>query len=476
MPLPLMYFQPDTFAQANPALEGLKSALANQLTQQQISQLGIQNQYMPQQLQAKIQGDQLSNALSKVQLQYAPQMTQADLALKQAQTPLMQSETSKNYADIPLTQAQTNLTQQQAKYLPLNDLIQAQNSLRLGGRFGQAYQLHQMLSNMDPATRNQWISQNPAAYNDMLTNMANSQSPTDYLTGYLQKLFPSLNAQGQQSQQNQQIPQSTQQASTSQPQMQNILGQAIQNQTQPQQNNSSSPQIAQTAQAPIFATPTDAQNQAFANNLQFQANRKDVTAPLNNRADNAVAMETWLSNNRGQYASALQNASQYAGLIGQGDKGLAILQSQNPQAYQDYQWMNTSFIPNFSNQVKLMERMGATDKQRDELHGMVDALNNWKLDPQSALNVLNRGIGTIQDISDSVFAAAEPLNKGIYRKMYNIPRMQGAYTDGNNSQISQSQQNAQSGMVNVQGPDGKIWSIPSNNVSAAVQRGGKVIQ
>ncbi len=68
MPTYPVYFQPLSFQQNSPILSGMEAA----------------NQ---------IRGQNIANQLANVQLQYAPQMSQAELSLKQAQLPYMQAQT-----------------------------------------------------------------------------------------------------------------------------------------------------------------------------------------------------------------------------------------------------------------------------------------------------------------------------------------------------------------------------------------------
>src|SRR5690348_5927575 len=71
------------------------------------------------------------------------------------------------------TQADTDRANTLSKYLPLQRLIEAQNSLRSSSRFGSAFQLAKGLQELDPSTRATWISEHQSDYNDMLQNLAN---------------------------------------------------------------------------------------------------------------------------------------------------------------------------------------------------------------------------------------------------------------------------------------------------------------
>lgn len=123
MALPVDYFQPETFQQANPMTTGIGAA-------QQIYQQGIRNQYLAPMLAQQLQQAQLNNQILQPQAQYAPQMTQAELAYRQAQAPYVQAQTqgilkgqipldlaesAKDYAMLPLLGAQAGLTNTQTE-------------------------------------------------------------------------------------------------------------------------------------------------------------------------------------------------------------------------------------------------------------------------------------------------------------------------------------------------------------------------
>lgn len=86
MPIPVDYFQPQSFQQANPFLAGLQ-------TGQDIYKTGMQNAYLPQTLQQQLQKMQLGNQQTAIQNQYLPQESQGKINLMQAQIPLMQAQT-----------------------------------------------------------------------------------------------------------------------------------------------------------------------------------------------------------------------------------------------------------------------------------------------------------------------------------------------------------------------------------------------
>lgn len=151
--IPVVNFQPDTLAQSNGYLTGLQAALQNQLLRQQGSLTGakaqtqgIENQYLPNKLQQSLLTQQLNNQILQPQAQYAPQITQADLAYKQAQTPNLQAQTGLTnqqaqwygpsaQSEIALKQSQIPLNQASAQAKPYQALGEYYAGL---GRYGMS--------------------------------------------------------------------------------------------------------------------------------------------------------------------------------------------------------------------------------------------------------------------------------------------------------------------------------------------------
>lgn len=122
MPLPVVNYAALP-ASGDPFQSGLAESIQN----------GFKLRYMPDMMKEQLRQQQLANALSQVQAQYAPQMTQAELEYKQQMPANLQ--------------AQTGLTQEQAKYFgpsamsniglqgAQTKLANQQASLPFGGHF-----------------------------------------------------------------------------------------------------------------------------------------------------------------------------------------------------------------------------------------------------------------------------------------------------------------------------------------------------
>lgn len=112
-----------------------------------------QNAFLPQTLSEELKAKQIQNVIDQVKAQYAPQMTQAELSYKQAQTPNIQAQTSllgeqakyfgpEALSKIGLQKAETALTGEQAKNYGPN--IQSEIGLR------NAQTAHQQFLNNNP--------------------------------------------------------------------------------------------------------------------------------------------------------------------------------------------------------------------------------------------------------------------------------------------------------------------------------------
>lgn len=77
MPLPVQQFRPLTVDETNPFLTGEKKG-------QELFRGFLENAYAPQGLEQDLQKQKLANALSQIELQYAPQTAKATAAYKQA--------------------------------------------------------------------------------------------------------------------------------------------------------------------------------------------------------------------------------------------------------------------------------------------------------------------------------------------------------------------------------------------------------
>lgn len=344
MPIPVQQFPILSPEQSNPLGTGL--ATGGNLYQQ-----WIQNHFLKNNEQENLHKQQLANALSQIQLQFAPQKMQTSLAYQSAQ--------------IPYLQAQTEKTKQATQLAPLDALIKAQQAAQVGSRFGGAYQMARALQAMAPAARQIWIAQNQDQYNQMLVDLGN-QTNNSFITPEIVKRYvPKVNS----SQQNA------------------ALGQAL------------SPRFSQ--QTPDNIRQTQLANQLSANNA--------LTTPATRRQyEGGIQVEGIF--NDPVFQSQAQNAAVYAGATGKGKAALAALSQTNPKAYEDYIAFKRQTLPLIESRIKTLDQMGATDTQRKILENMLDkTADALTSNPQQFIMQLNQLGNTLNLVARSVQSSASPL-------------------------------------------------------------------
>lgn len=415
MPIPVMNFQQEQIDPLSPLLRGAAAG-------QQLFSQGVKNAYLPQMSQQELQRMQLANALAQIQNKYAEPTAQAALQHQQLINQYLPEDMQTQFAQ---RRAQTGLTNAQTDYMPLNYAIQASNSMRANSRFGDAYQLSSALRNMPAATRDAWIAQHPEEYNDMVNTMADKASQQqanpsqNLLASVLSKYYPGIEmggsgaapAQPQQMQSQQGIPTEGGNMSLS-PQLAQALGQQQQQPAMPQRRFTSTPeQIEQLKLA-----------------SQMSANNALTTNYSRKQGEAAVKLDNWLMQSQPEYSRAIQNMSQYAGLIGKGQKGIDALQKENPQAYQDYQWFTNTFRTNIDALITQMEGTSITPAQQEQYQNMLSkSFNDLTTDPKSAVNQINRLMDTLFSISKQRVEVAQPLFKDTYSKAFGYEEPKGDY-------------------------------------------------
>jgi len=445
MAIPIQNFPILSFQQANPGLTGAGDVmgLAQKIINLQTS--GTKADYLQPSLQEKLRQQQITS-------QFMPQQQQSDISSKQAQTQLLQ---------------------EQSKYLPLKYAIDLSQNLRASSRFGPSYDLAKTLQSMPMAQKAAWVAQNPQQYNDLVNTMASKayqsyQDPTsNFLSGIANQYYPGMNTD-QSNSQNINQPSQEQNAGT-QGQQNDSLNAQMQGQNPPQ--TLSGQMQGQQPQEGVFST-TPEQQQQFQNAVQLSANRSNTSGQMNGRADSAVALEKFLLDNKDEYSQRLNNAIQYSAMGGKAKKAIDFAKEQMGQPnkmYEDYQWAVHTFRNDVNNQIRMMEKMGATDAQRQDANNLLSAIDSISVNPEGAKNLLNTQISTIQQTSDAIFGAAEPVYKGIYRKTHDIPEMQGNYLDAGKPQTVGEQ--IPSGNIKVKSPDGKVGYIPNEDIDEAMKEG-----
>lgn len=382
--------------QGDPFGEGLQRT-ANFVNALQ-SQLANQNQLrvQPQMLAAQLLAHQLANQKDQTLLPYVGPQAKADLAYRQAQTPYLNSQTTNQILDAqkarllmpyiqPNAQADLESTRLKNQFVPLEEMIKAQNAMQQSSRFGGAYQMAKALQEMAPAARQTWIAQNQSDYNQMLTDLGNKTSENLVTPQSISALAPSLaSALGSQGAQGQQ----------------NIIN-------------------------PRFSAPTsDSINQVKLAN-QIAANNSLVTSQTRRQLEGAIQVED-IFNSPG-FQSQAQNAALYAGAMGKGKGALDALSQNNPAAYEDYIAFKNQTMPLLLNRIKTLDQMGATDKQREDLENIynktADSLTSNPAQFITQLNILQK---TLNTIAQAVQKSATPIS--------NVNRLSGVNPIGQQQQ------------------------------------------
>lgn len=451
MPIPILQWPMPTFQQANPWAQGVQ-------TMQGLQQQAIQNQYLAPMMQARLRQMAL-------QAQQTPVQTQLMREQAQLYTPQTLSE-------IAARRAQTALTQEQARFMPLEDLTKAMQTAQTGTRFGPAYQLSRVLNNMDKPSRDQWIANNQDAYNTMVDSLGNAAiqqqtgggTPSGPLGMAIQRMFPQYFTQQQ--------PGVTPTAQPSpQPsglnQQQADLLRTPSDQLTPAQKEQKLQLSTQNIEGPgpqFGVTPQQTQQMQLQN--QYNANRNTLSDKMKTQQDFAVRAEQFLRDNRKEFAGRINNILEYAGARGRGTRYFQTWANENPDKLSDFDWYQNTFSPGMANILRQIESMGATDQQQTAALNMLNQINNISGNPARAKMAINKSINLIRELADSTFKASEPINKGITRQLYNLPKESGDYVTG-------GAQPAATGRISVVAPDGRRGTIPAAQLQDAISQGYK---
>ncbi len=175
-------------------------------------------------------------------------------------------------------------------------------------------------------------------------------------------------------------------------------------------------------------------------------------------------MESFLHQNQEQFAARIKNAAKFAGMIGKGKKALDAAAAESPQEYLDYQWFKTDLVTTMSNSIKQMEKLSSDQEQRSELKNTWEkATEGMDIDPKGAVKLLYMTFDTMGKIAKSVVGVAEPVHKGVMYGLNGIPE-----DFGTKDYISTT--------VTIRTPDGRIGSLPEDELDAALKLGATQVK
>lgn len=383
MTIPVLNFPMLNFEQANPGFAGAQAmnSLIGQALQNQ--QQRLQTQYMPQMLQQQAQQAALKTQMMQPEAQYAQPMTLADLALKQAQLPLMQAQVADILTGrVPLEQAQAQEAYAQIPKLQMETQVlpmQAMGSYLAGmGRMGMANYYNnpatQLARVLNAPAMESLISTNPEVAQNVASALASGSAkaasmanmpagggmpPTAASLGLVQPPMPS-----------QFSPQSAAMIPT-------VMQTGI---AQTPGNMATAMQMPQP-QMPTLSADDYTQMQQ---NLSDILERKTTTAQILNQRQYAGILDNLFD--RG--SQLIPAVAQYAGLAGKGQQGLDALKSSfgetSPQ-YQDYLYFSRTLAPILSNEMRRTLGGQATDNEQKAMGNLANP--TWiDSNPQQAMS------------------------------------------------------------------------------------------
>jgi len=349
----------------------------------------------------------------------------------------------------PERQAGLNKLNMSNQFYPLQQAISAQNALSYQNtRSNPASDYLRAIANMPAKQRELYLSypDNQKTYQNMI-NMAQQKMEKgnvnqnvltpEMAQSYFQNTPQNMLMPQQMSPQNMLVPQPIQQNQQLPPRQAPPMSQSINAPSPPVQNAPKINEPKQTVdqipatleEAPEALPPITSIDPGLA--MQYQQNLANVDTNIKQRLSGAVVIDKFLMDNRKQINDSINAASKYASYWGmvakKKDEFLSSIMNKDPKGYTDLMWYETAFIPHMSNGIKVMERLSATNAQREELHEMSDSIINHRLNSKQAKELFNKQIGTIFDISDAVIQTAEPIHKGVTRNVFNMPKLKGDY-------------------------------------------------
>ena len=364
----------------------------------------------------------------------------------------------------------------ESDFIPVESYIKANNSLRANSRFGTTHELVKLLNTMDPAERAAWRSQHPAEWAELLNDSANGISSNGKtnnndneaeqilknelrriqagninrpaMTNNIMPSTQSMNSNAHMNTDNMSrhdlvsranADQATYDQKNNIPNNQSIisnqnanpripLNQAVVGtlpiENQPTSNDPLVADVQQKLNNRIFETTPNQAEQL--KNAAIQTSLLKSTSAFNKgRLEGAKVAEIWLQENRTpKIMDRIRNTAEFAGQWGQKRAAVEahLPESLQSQAFKDSKWFHKEFVPNMSNVIKQMEKLTGDQKQRQELHDMMDILTDPDLGPKGALQAFNRAVESLQTMSDSIFSAVENKDtKGFFKKMYGLP-------------------------------------------------------
>jgi hypothetical protein len=386
--VPVDYFQPLSFQQANPILGGMQAG-------QQLFSQGMQNDYLRQNLQQAMQRAQLQNQQLGIQNQYMPQQLQANIGLTGAQTGLAGAEAQENLARIPVEQAQA----WQIKNFPITE--GAPGQLAYLNYIGQTQGTNSPAYKLNAANLAAQINElnNRAAFfgaNVGLKNVPtadkNAMIGSGYQPGYSAAPMMNIGPDGSI----------------------NMMPTPMPNQQAPQ-----APAQGQPTPAPatVISGGQNSYDPAILQKTaQTSANQELTTATQRNRYQAGVALENLTQTP--DAVQAFQTLANYSGM--QGTLKAQMQRFTDPNAYLQYQSAQEQFGTMVSGGLKVLEGYPSTDQSVGVVKNyFTKAQGLLKTDPAAAMNYFNQGLQYLKDETGSLQKVNQPIFQN--QNTYNQP-------------------------------------------------------
>lgn len=429
MALPVDYFQPETFAQANPFLTGfgagqqlINQGLLNQGQQYKNQVAAAQAKYANPEAQQQLLKDQLNNQILQPQAQYAPQMTLADLALKQAMPGYYGAMGQEAMSKIPLNQAQANMANAQIPYLPYQ--MMGKYYQGLGQYMAHGPQSLAVRMQNNPAFQN-YVSNNPQAqanYAGLMQSVLNNQVTTPNLPG----MAP------------------------------NILN-ASQNQQQAPMQQNTIPSAYGMVNPSDINSITNATQNAFMKTAYTPQQQQQMT--YENSAENML----------GQIAPDLPDITKYAGLAGHAgltaDKYASAFGLKTDPSYSKFVNFSQTQAPVIANELRRALGGQATDSEREIMDNLANPVY-WNKSPQIAMNQMQSLFNTLRSNAQAI---TQPKNA-------NLAQAIGSINSPLRAPNISATLNPNTSRIRVMSPDGKVGTISKNNLNDALSSGYKQVQ
>jgi hypothetical protein len=368
-------------------------------------------------------------------------------------------------AGVEQKQALTELTEEQARFTPLKYALQAQQLSQVGQRFGPKYQYLAGMRGLPQGVKATYISGQPAGTEAVMSALGKEAlQPAPGQSSLVQQLMSNL------------YPGMQQQAA-----QQRLTGQVQQPQQQLQAQGQQLPPPPQQlppqpgAQQPGIFDTTPQKIANIKTSAEMTANQQAAGTVLSNRAGAALGNEKWLQDNQKDYSRMINNTLNYAGLGGKLRLEADRKANRNMAAVRDYELFTGSFNTFVGNNIKLMDRMGATDQQKIEVSDLFQkGFSVLNSNPKLARQYFNATFEMIHNQAKAIMSAAQPIHKGVLQKQQNIGEWKGKYLDdwGQKAQGQRAPAQAPSvGTVRMRLPDGRIGSVDRSKVSALLRAG-----